>query len=322
MDLKQIIATVQDDFQAVDHEVLRMLDSRVPLIEKIAEYIISSGGKRLRPLIVLLVAKASGYQGNKHIKLATLIEFIHTATLLHDDVVDTSDLRRGRPTANAKWGNAPSVLVGDFLYSRAFENLVHVGDMDIMATISKATSIIAEGEVLQLINVGKPETTEEDYLKVIHGKTATLFEASSLGASFLGGTNPELQDSMQIYGLELGMAFQIIDDVLDYIGNADELGKNVGDDLAEGKPTLPLIKAMEFGSPEQRSLIADAISNANRDHLEPIVSAVRDSGALEYCIELAETKSKNAIRHLMVMPASIYRDCLESIAHIAVQRKN
>ena len=322
MDLKQIVATVKEDFEAVDHEVLRMLDSRVPLIEKIAEYIISSGGKRLRPLIVLLVAKACGYSGDRHIKLATLIEFIHTATLLHDDVVDTSDMRRGKLTANAKWGNAPSVLVGDFLYSRAFENLVMVGNMDIMAAISKATSIIAEGEVLQLINVGKPDTTEEDYLKVIHGKTATLFEASSLGASFLNGDSPELQQCMQIYGLELGMAFQIIDDVLDYVGDAKELGKNVGDDLAEGKPTLPLIKAMEFGSAAQREMIAHAITHASRDNLQPIVTAVKESGALDYCIELAESKSRRAITQLDVLPNTIYRECLQAIAKIAVARKS
>ncbi|MEP2613840.1 polyprenyl synthetase family protein, partial [Marinobacter alexandrii] len=244
MTAQRIYDTVADDFSRVNELIIQRLSSDVPLVEKIAQYIIESGGKRLRPLLVLLSSQATGYAGNNHLKLAAVIEFLHTATLLHDDVVDTSDMRRGRSTANARWGNAPSVLVGDFLYARAFEMMVELESLPIMNVLSHATAVIAEGEVMQLMNVKNPDLTEEQYMKVIHNKTAMLFEAASHSGALLAGASQQQEKALQDYGKHLGLAFQLVDDVLDYRGDAETMGKNVGDDLAEGKATLPLIHAM------------------------------------------------------------------------------
>lgn len=322
MDAKQIYAVVGNDFSDVDREIRDQLGSDVPLVEKIAEYIVDSGGKRLRPLLVLLVAQACGYQGRNHIPLAAVIEFIHTATLLHDDVVDTSDMRRGRATANHKWGNPASVLVGDFLYSRAFEMLVEIGVMDVMGILAKATNVIAEGEVLQLLNVKNPDVDQNGYMKVIQGKTATLFEASSHGAAALAGADADTRNGMSVYGMELGLAFQLIDDLLDYTGDAEELGKNVGDDLAEGKPTLPLIRAMQVGSEEQRKLIRNAIRKGGLEDMEPVLAAVKSTGALDYTFNLAEQKAALAREQLVMLPQNQYREALEALTYLAVKRSH
>ncbi|WP_278802969.1 polyprenyl synthetase family protein, partial [Marinobacter nauticus] len=244
MTAQRIYDTVADDFSRVNDLIIKRLASDVPLVEKIAQYIIESGGKRLRPLLVLLASQAAGYQKDDHLKLAAVIEFLHTATLLHDDVVDTSDMRRGRSTANAKWGNAPSVLVGDFLYARAFEMMVELQSLPIMNVLSHATAVIAEGEVMQLMNVKNPDLSEDQYMVVIHNKTAMLFEAASHTGALLAGASAEQENALKDYGKHLGLAFQLVDDVLDYQGDAETMGKNVGDDLAEGKTTLPLIYAM------------------------------------------------------------------------------
>ena len=262
MQIQDILAVISEEFQAVDRLIHQQLASRVPLVEKIADYIVSSGGKRIRPLLVLMTAKAFSECDERAVKLATVIEFLHTATLLHDDVVDTSDMRRGNPTANAKWGNASSVLVGDFLYSRSFEMLVELENLPVQKILATATSVIAEGEVLQLTNVKNPDTTEAQYMDVIQGKTAMLFEAATWGMASLLNRSEEEREAMRIYGRELGLAFQLIDDVLDYDGDAAAMGKNVGDDLAEGKPTLPLIHAMANGSEEQRKLRTEGAHTA------------------------------------------------------------
>ncbi|MFO8140390.1 MAG: polyprenyl synthetase family protein, partial [Marinobacter sp.] len=243
MTAQRVHDTVAEDFSRVNDLIIQRLASDVPMVEKIAQYIIESGGKRLRPLLVLLASQATGYDKDDHLKLAAVIEFLHTATLLHDDVVDTSDMRRGRSTANAKWGNAPSVLVGDFLYARAFEMMVELESLPIMKVLSRATAVIAEGEVMQLMNVKNPDLTEAQYMVVIHHKTAMLFEASSHAGALLAGASSEQEVALRDYGKHLGMAFQLVDDVLDYQGDAETMGKNVGDDLAEGKTTLPLIHA-------------------------------------------------------------------------------
>ncbi|MEP1584919.1 MAG: polyprenyl synthetase family protein, partial [Marinobacter sp.] len=244
MTAQRIYDTVADDFSRVNDLIIKRLSSDVPLVEKIAQYIIESGGKRLRPLLALLSSRALGYERDDHLKLAAVIEFLHTATLLHDDVVDTSDMRRGRSTANARWGNAPSVLVGDFLYARAFEMMVELQNLKIMDVLSHATAVIAEGEVLQLMNVKNADVSEDKYMEVIHNKTAMLFEAASHTGALLAGAEEDQEQAMSAYGKHLGLAFQLVDDVLDYRGDAEAMGKNVGDDLAEGKPTLPLIYAM------------------------------------------------------------------------------
>lgn len=322
MDAKQIYAAVNDEFTQVDQEIRDQLGSDVPLVEQIAEYIVDSGGKRLRPLLVLLVANACGYQGRHHIPLAAVIEFIHTATLLHDDVVDTSEMRRGRATANHKWGNPASVLVGDFLYSRAFEMLVDIGVIDVMGILAKATNIIAEGEVLQLLNVKNPDIDEAGYMKVIQGKTATLFEASSHGAAALAQSDREIRQAMSIYGNELGLAFQVVDDLLDYTGNADQMGKNVGDDLAEGKATLPLIRVMEVGSEAQRKTVRQAIRKGGLEDIEIVMQAIRATDALEYTASVAEQKAALAREQLVQLPQSQYREALEALTHLAIKRNH
>jgi octaprenyl-diphosphate synthase len=276
---------LNNDMSEVDRVIRERLHSEVVLISRVAEYIIAGGGKRLRPAMVVLCAKALGYQGSQHHELAAVVEFIHTATLLHDDVVDASSMRRGRDTANAVFGNASSVLVGDFLYSRAFQMMVQVKNMHIMEVLADATNTIAEGEVLQLMNCNDPNITIDTYLQVIHYKTAKLFEASGRLGAIVSGANDPVEAALGRYGMHLGTAFQLVDDVLDYSGNTDITGKNVGDDLAEGKPTLPLLHVMNVGTPEQAAYVRRAIENGNADEFNSILQSIQATGALEYTME-------------------------------------
>jgi octaprenyl-diphosphate synthase len=318
----QLNPLIEPQFDAVTDYILNNLGSNVPLVEKIAHHIVEGGGKRLRPLLVLLSANAAGYKGEEHIPLAAVIEFIHTATLLHDDVVDNSDLRRGNATANAQWGNAPSVLVGDFLYSRSFQIMVEIGRMEIMQVISHATTIIAEGEVLQLLNQRNPDTSEESYLQVILGKTAMLFEAATEVGAILAESSAEDREALRLYGRHLGIAFQIIDDLLDYLSDSDTMGKNVGDDLAEGKATLPLIHAMRVGSDEDRDLIRHAIRKGGLDDLSPVLEIVQRNGSINYSRQKAAEeidKAKNAIASL---PDTSFKETLNQIADLAIARVN
>ncbi len=320
MTAQRIFDSVADDFSRVNDLIIRRLSSDVPLVEKIAHYIIESGGKRLRPLLVLLSSRSVGYTGDEHLKLAAVIEFLHTATLLHDDVVDTSDMRRGRSTANAKWGNAPSVLVGDFLYARAFEMMVELKSLAIMEVLSHATAVIAEGEVLQLMNVKNPDLSEAQYMEVIHNKTAMLFEAASHTGALLAGAQDPQQSGLKDYGKHLGLAFQLVDDVLDYQGDAEAMGKNVGDDLAEGKTTLPLIFAMANGSDDERSLIRQAIRRGGLDDLPRILEIVRHSGAIEYTMNKAREQAGLAIDCLASLPDSPHKQALTDLADVAIAR--
>ncbi len=311
---------VATEFEQLNATIVEQLHSDVGLVENIGHYIVDAGGKRLRPLLVLLFSNALGQSGKQSIELATIIEFIHTATLLHDDVVDISSLRRGRETANAKWGNAPSVLVGDFLYSRAFQMMVAIGNMNIMSILSGTTNVIAEGEVQQLVNAKDPDVDESAYMTVIHKKTAALFEAACETAAVLANSNDEQRDAAKRYGYHLGMAFQMIDDALDYDGDTETLGKNVGDDLAEGKPTLPLIHAMIHGDDSSKQLIRDAILNGRVDQLEEIVAAVKSSGGLHYVREKAFAHVAEAKALLSGLPASPYKAALEDLANFSVAR--
>lgn len=320
MTAQRIYDTVADDFSRVNDLIIKRLSSDVPLVEKIAQYIIESGGKRLRPLLVLLSSRALGYERDDHLKLAAVIEFLHTATLLHDDVVDTSDMRRGRSTANARWGNAPSVLVGDFLYARAFEMMVELQNLKIMDVLSHATAVIAEGEVLQLMNVKNPDVSEDKYMEVIHNKTAMLFEAASHTGALLAGATKNQEQAMSAYGKHLGLAFQLVDDVLDYRGDADAMGKNVGDDLAEGKPTLPLIYAMANGSDEEKHLIRQAVRKGGLDDLPRILDIVNRSGALEYTMKRAKAEAQAALDCLKDIPESDHRSALTLLTEVAVAR--
>ncbi|MGL6160092.1 octaprenyl diphosphate synthase [Microbulbifer sp.] len=309
-----------DDFAAVNQLIIDQLHSDVPLVENIGHYLVEAGGKRLRPLLVLLCARAVGYRGRDHIGLAAIIEFIHTATLLHDDVVDVSEMRRGRLTANAKWGNAPSVLVGDFLYSRAFQMMVALKDMDIMAILSDTTNTIAEGEVQQLVNAGDPEVGEDNYLTVIHKKTGALFEAACETAAVLTGCTGEERTSLKLYGRHLGLAFQLVDDALDYRGDPSALGKNVGDDLAEGKPTLPLIHTMANGSAAQAALVREAIEQRSGARLVEIVEAIESCGAIDYTLEQARVAVDKAREHLAFLPEGEHKTALQQLASFAVER--
>lgn len=316
----QLNPLIEPQFDAVTDYILNNLGSNVPLVEKIAHHIVEGGGKRLRPLLVLLAANAAGYKGEQHIPLAAVIEFIHTATLLHDDVVDNSELRRGNATANAQWGNAPSVLVGDFLYSRSFQIMVEIGRMEIMQVISHATTIIAEGEVLQLLNQRNPDTSEESYLQVILGKTAMLFEAATEVGAILADSSAEDREALRLYGRHLGIAFQIVDDLLDYLSDSETMGKNVGDDLAEGKATLPLIHAMRVGSDEDRDLIRNAIRKGGLDDLSPVLEIVQRNGSIDYSRHKATEeidKAKNAIASL---PETSFKETLNKIADLAIAR--
>lgn len=316
----QLNPVIEPQFESVNEYIINHLGSNVPLVEKIGHYIVEGGGKRLRPLLVLLAANACNYQGQHHIPLAAVIEFIHTATLLHDDVVDNSELRRGKDTANARWGNAPSVLVGDFLYSRAFQVMVEIGSMPIMEVISNATNVIAEGEVLQLLNCRNPDTSEDAYMQVIIGKTAMLFEAATEVGAILAGADAQQREALRLYGHHLGIAFQLIDDVMDYLSSAEEMGKNVGDDLAEGKPTLPLIQAMKVANEEDRQLLRQTIRKGGLDDLAPVLAIVHNSGAIDYTKQQAQAQADKAIAALDTLPASSFKETLTQLAHLAVKR--
>ena len=318
--MNHVHPAIREDFEAVNRLVISRLRSDVALVENIGHYIVEGGGKRLRPLLCLLSARALGYSGERHIELAAVIEFLHTATLLHDDVVDVSALRRGRPTANAHWGNAPSVLVGDFIYSRAFQLLVGMGDLRLLQLIADTTNLIAEGEVEQLARAGDPATTEAQYLDVIRKKTAVLFAAACEGAAILAGADDAGQAAMRTFGLDLGLAFQIIDDVLDYEGDPAVMGKNVGDDLAEGKPTLPLIRAMAAGSPAQARSVQEAIRMKDASRLAEVVAVVRDTGALAHARQAAERHHHRALAAIAGLPESAYLQNLRDIAALAVRR--
>jgi octaprenyl-diphosphate synthase len=307
--------------KAVDAVIRARLHSDVVLVRQVAEYIIAAGGKRLRPALLLLSAGAVGYRGKHHHELAAVVEFIHTATLLHDDVVDESDLRRGRDTANALFGNAASVLVGDFLYSRAFQMMVSVGSMRIMEVLADATNVIAEGEVLQLMNCHNADIDVPSYLQVIRYKTAKLFEAATRLGGILGGVAGEVEDGMARYGMHLGTAFQLIDDVLDYSGDEAETGKHLGDDLAEGKPTLPLIHVMRNGTPEQAACVRHAIESGGRDSFPQVLAAVRASGALDVARQHAQSEAERAIAALASLPPSKFKDSLLELAAFAVARR-
>ncbi len=317
-----VLALARADMEAVDALIRRRLASDVVLVNQVAEHIVNGGGKRLRPMLHLLAARAAGYRGRDHLQLAAVIEFIHTSTLLHDDVVDESDLRRGRKTANAVWGNAASVLVGDFLYSRSFQMMVEVDSMRVMRILADTTNRIAEGEVLQLLNIGNPDTSERAYLDVIERKTAVLFAAATRLGAVLGGLPREQEEALADYGLQLGYAFQIADDLLDYVSDAGTLGKNIGDDLAEGKPTLPLIYAIARGTPEQAASLRRAIETGGLDSLENIVAAIRDSGALQLTRAKAQAHAAAARAALAPLPASVERDALGLLADYAVDRSH
>lgn len=315
--VRTLLAT---EMQTVDRLIHSRLQSSIPLVGQVAEYIVSAGGKRLRPQVVLLSALALGYGGEQHRELAAVIEFIHTATLLHDDVVDESELRRGRKTANALFGNAASVLVGDFLYSRAFQMMTACNSMRVMQVLADATNVISEGEVLQLMNIGNTHIDEKDYLKVIRFKTAKLFEAAARLGAILSDAPAEIEDHLANFGLHLGAAFQIIDDVLDYNGKADETGKNVGDDLAEGKATLPLIFVMQNGTPEQASAVRTALEQADRSFLPQVLAAVSESGALEYASKVAREEASQALLHLSCLPENAYSKALRELPRLATER--
>ena len=310
------------DMRRVDALIRRRLSSDVLLINQIADHIVTSGGKRLRPTLHVLAAGAAGYPGEEHIKLAAVIEFIHTSTLLHDDVVDESDLRRGRKTANALWGNAASVLVGDFLYSRSFQLMVELDDMRIMRILANTTNTIAEGEVLQLLNIGNADVSEAAYLAVIERKTAVLFAAATELGGVLGGLPEPQVTALRRYGMELGYAFQIADDLLDYVSDADTLGKNIGDDLIEGKPTLPLIYALETADAKHAQLIRHTIEHDGTGPLESIVAAIRNSGAMERTLACATKHAQAARDALVELPASAQRDALAVLADYSVQREH
>ena len=319
--LDRIRTVIGPDMQAVDGVIKKRLASEVVLINQIAHYIVESGGKRLRPALVLLAANAFENPSPAKHELAAVIEFIHTATLLHDDVVDESSLRRGRKTANAEFGNAASVLVGDFLYSRAFQMIVEAGSLRVMKVLADATNTIAEGEVLQLLNVHDADTDEENYLRVIRYKTAKLFEAATQVGAILGGASTSVELALAEYGMHLGTAFQLIDDVLDYSGDLHETGKNLGDDLAEGKPTLPLIYAMRAGTPAERELVRHAIEHGGKSDLEGVVAAIHRVGALDYARERARAEADAATARLTHLADSACRDSLLQLAHFSVERK-
>jgi octaprenyl-diphosphate synthase len=320
-DLDAVRGLLGDDWPAVNREIQRQLQSDVALVNSVSHYIIGSGGKRLRPLMVLLSARACGYTGGHHVLAAAIIEFIHTATLLHDDVVDESDLRRGQETANSVFGNQASVLVGDFLYSRAFQMMVEVGQMRVMDVLADATNTIAEGEVLQLMNCNDPETTEARYLEVIYRKTAKLFEAGMQIGAILADQTRAVEDALMEYGKHLGLAFQLVDDALDYESDREQLGKNIGDDLSEGKPTLPLIYALQRGSPKEQVMIRRAIEQGGLDEIGPILAAIQTTGALAYTLTRARESARQAVSAIARVPDSSFKDALIQLAEFAVERQ-
>lgn len=323
MDIKSIQALTDNDMQSVNQLIYTQLQSDVALVNQLGLYIVNSGGKRVRPMLSLLAAKALGYQGDAHITLATIVEFIHTATLLHDDVVDESDLRRGNATANAEFGNAASVLVGDFIYTRAFQLMVGLEEMRVMKILSDATNVIAEGEVLQLMNCNDPDTTEASYMQVIYSKTAKLFEAATQLAAVITQQDDTIENALKLYGMHLGTAFQLVDDVLDYSADQSELGKTIGDDLAEGKPTLPLIYAMQHANEEQVSLIRRVIEQGNgRQYLDEILATLAQTDALNFTLNKAKEESVKAIKCLNILPDSEYKNALIGLAKLAVDRNH
>ncbi|WP_419149031.1 octaprenyl diphosphate synthase [Pseudoalteromonas 'SMAR'] len=321
MDIKTIQTLVEQDMLDVNQLIHQQMQSDVALVKQLGLYIVNSGGKRIRPMLALLAARALGYEGDKHITLATIIEFIHTATLLHDDVVDESALRRGEPTANAEFGNAASVLVGDFIYTRSFQLMVGLGNMEVMGILADATNVIAEGEVLQLMNCNDPDTTEQSYMQVIYSKTAKLFEAATLLPAVVLEQSEEVKQALKLYGMHLGTAFQLVDDILDYSANAELLGKNIGDDLAEGKPTLPLIYAMQKASQPQTEQIRKAIKQGDGlEYIDDILATLSDTKALDFTMAKAQEEAKKAIAQLDVLPQSDYKQALIALAEISVDR--
>ncbi len=321
-DIKDIQALVHTEMRAVDLTIEERLKSDVALINRLGAYIIHNGGKRLRPMILLLSAGAFGYRGEAHIALSAIIEFIHTATLLHDDVVDLSTMRRGQATANEIWGNEASVLVGDFLYSRSFEMMVEVDSMRVMEILAKTTNTIAEGEVMQLMNCHSSDITEARCLETIHCKTAKLFESASQLGAVINKQSPKFEMAMAEYGIHLGIAFQLIDDVLDYTANSSDLGKNIGDDLAEGKPTLPLVNAMENGSNAQKALLRKAIETGGLEYIDEVVAAIESTGALAYTCRRAEEEVQKAKNALRIISDSPYKCALLDLADFAVSRNH
>ena len=311
-----------EHLRAVDEVIETRLRSDVPAINHVSRHIVNSGGKRLRPLLVVLSARALGERAERCNDIAAVVELIHTATLLHDDVVDESELRRGQATANALFGNGTSVLVGDFLYSRAIQIAVEVGSLPIMKIMADTTNVITEGEVLQLFNCNDPDTTEERYLRVIRAKTAKLFEGAARAGAVVAGASTGVEEAMARFGHHLGTAYQLVDDVLDYRGSADEIGKNVGDDLAEGKPTLPLIHAMRHGNPAQVALLRNAILHGGRDDIGDVVRAVESTGGITYTARAAEAEAAQACRALSSIPDSHYREALETLVEFSVNRKH
>ncbi|KUI96565.1 octaprenyl diphosphate synthase [Vibrio sp. MEBiC08052] len=321
MDFKAIQALTADDMAKVNETILAQLNSDVSLINQLGFYLINSGGKRLRPLLAVLSARTLGYTGDAHTKAAAFIEFIHTATLLHDDVVDESDMRRGKATANATFGNAASVLVGDYIYTRSFQMMTQLGSLRVLELMSHAVNVIAEGEVQQLINCNDPDITEENYMQVIYSKTARLFEAATQIGAILSESDADIEKALQDYGRYLGTAFQLIDDLMDYTSDGDEMGKNVGDDLAEGKPTIPLLHAMRIGNPNQVQIIRDAIEKSNgMEHLETILEILEQTGSLTYTQQKAQEEADKAIQALSIIPDNEYKEALISLAHLAVHR--
>ncbi|MEH6455043.1 MAG: octaprenyl diphosphate synthase [Cocleimonas sp.] len=324
MDYKEIQSLVETDMQAVDVLITRRLQSDVVLVNQLSNYIINSGGKRLRPMLALLMARACGYEGDKHVDVAAIVEFIHTATLLHDDVVDESDMRRGKETANNVWGNQAAVLVGDFLYSRAFEMMVDVNEMRVMSIMAQTTNTIAEGEVLQLLNINDADTSEERYFEVIYSKTAKLFQAACQLGAVLAGLSEEQEKAVAQYGVHLGTAFQLVDDILDYIADSEEMGKNVGDDLAEGKPTLPLIYAMrrsiENNEAEDAALVRGAIEEGGLEYIDDVMKIIEKTQALEYTIEAAKRETQLANQSLTDLPDNEFKTALIELANYSLSR--
>ena len=321
MNTPQFLEPLAAEMERVDAVIKAQLGSDVPLVRQVAEYIVAGGGKRLRPAVLLLAAHAAGYEGDARFDLAVVVEFIHTATLLHDDVVDESELRRGRSTANAAFGNAASVLVGDFLYSRAFQMMVRVDSMRVMEVLADATNTIAEGEVMQLMNCHDPDVDNSRYLEVVRRKTAKLFEAAARLGGVLARAPSAQESALATYGMHLGTAFQLIDDVLDYSGDAETIGKSLGDDLADGKPTLPLIRAMSAGTPAQAQVVRQAIVDGGREDFPAVLRVIRETGALDYARAAARTEAETARGALQVLPSSTWKESLLELASFAVTRQ-
>ena len=321
MDMNAIQALSQADMQKVNESILAQLNSDVVLINQLGFYIVQGGGKRIRPLIAVLAARALGFEGQKAITCATFVEFIHTASLLHDDVVDESDMRRGRATANAEFGNAASVLVGDFIYTRAFQLVAQLESLKILRIMADATNVLAEGEVQQLMNVNDPQTSEDNYMRVIYSKTARLFEVAAQAAAIIAGGSEAQEQALQSYGRYLGTAFQLVDDVLDYSANAKALGKNVGDDLAEGKPTLPLLHAMHHGNAQQAALIREAIEKGGkREAIDEVLAIMAEHKSLDYAMDRAKQEAQKAVDAIQILPESEYKQALISLAYLSVDR--